>query len=358
MRFPVALLCFGLLSLSAAAQTLSPPAEATKLTDLPLPKDPAAALDLLRKTNGLGEDTKPWHVHATYQTFDEQGKPAGTGTFEMWRAGPTKYKQVFDSPSFKQTEYGTEKGVFRTGYNYPVPYPESFLLEELVHPLPPATDMPAKLEFRDLKLGAVKLKCVMVSERLLYDAFPPIGLSPTYCYDLEKPLLQLSLENTTTRIIRNRFVLFRGEYVAKQVDIFEKNGAIMHVTVDEIESLPQVVDDFFAPAAAAESAKPLTILGPTMNRTKGLSGGHIIKAVDPKFPDEEGGKKPTEGIVRLKATVTRDGHLRDISLVTAPDSAFAISAIQAVTTYKLQPYTLNSEAVEVELNIDVNFKRW
>ena len=358
MRFPAALLC--LLSLpvcGAVAQTASDPALVIKLTDRPLPKDPAAALDILRKTNGLGEDTKPWHVHATYQTFDEQGKPSGTGTFEMWWASPTKYKQVFDSPSFKQTEYGTEKGVFRAGYNYPVPYPESFLLKELVHPLPSATTLPAKLDFRDLALGAVKLKCVMASEHLSYDAFPPLGLFPTYCYDPQKPLLQLSVEDTTTRIIRNKFVLFRDEYLAKQIDIFEKSSAIMHITVDEVESLPQIVVDVFAPTATADPAKPLTVLGPKMNRLKGLTGGQIIQAVDPKFPVEKGGQKPTEGLVRLKGIVTRDGHLRDISVVAAPDSAFAISAIQAVTTYKLQPFTLNSEAVEVELNIDVNFKR-
>ena len=182
MRLPAALLC--LLSLpvcGAVAQTASDPALVIKLTDRPLPKDPAAALDLLRKTNGLGEDTKPWHVHATYQTFDEQGKPSGTGTFEMWWASATKYKEDYVSESFKQTVYGTESKPVRVGYPFNTPYPEAFLESEIVHPVPNHAEVSeARLDPRDLTLGTLKLHCTMLWQHFNRDAFPPLGLYPTY----------------------------------------------------------------------------------------------------------------------------------------------------------------------------------
>jgi hypothetical protein len=49
----------------------------------PMTTDPAQLLDLAAQLNGLdGPDVKPWHVKATYETFDDEGKSKATGTFE------------------------------------------------------------------------------------------------------------------------------------------------------------------------------------------------------------------------------------------------------------------------------------
>ena len=261
MRLPAALLC--LLSLpvcGAVAQTASDPA---------------------RKTNGLGEDTKPWHVHATYQTFDEQGKPSGTGTFEMWWASATKYKEDYVSESFKQTVYGTESKPVRVGYPSNTPYPEAFLESEIVHPVPNHAEVSeARLDPRDLTLGTLKLHCTMLWQHFNRDAFPPLGLYPTYCSG-DKPVLRLSLENSTNQISRNQLVLFRDEYLARQISITDRDQSLMQITVDQIETLKDVPDSFFTPPPEAISLNSRPVIdGKSM---PGFSLGHLVSSADPIY---------------------------------------------------------------------------
>ncbi len=55
---------------------------------------------------------KPWHLIATYQTFDDQGKPKDHGNFEEWWAGPDRYKLSYVSSGFNQVEFGMKQARF------------------------------------------------------------------------------------------------------------------------------------------------------------------------------------------------------------------------------------------------------
>jgi hypothetical protein len=50
-----------------------------------LPKDPRAVFAAAAPFYNFSDPAlKPWHLKATYQLYDEKGKPAEEGTFEYW----------------------------------------------------------------------------------------------------------------------------------------------------------------------------------------------------------------------------------------------------------------------------------
>src|ERR1039458_3366375 len=76
-----------------------------------LPKDPraifAAAAPFYDFTS---PELKPWHLKATYQLYDEKGKPSEQGTFEYWWASPTVYRSTWTRPSATRTVWYTADG--------------------------------------------------------------------------------------------------------------------------------------------------------------------------------------------------------------------------------------------------------
>jgi hypothetical protein len=49
-------------------------------------------------------NTVPLHIKATYQLLEDKGVVTETGTFEEFRVSDKKYKLIYSSPSFNQTD--------------------------------------------------------------------------------------------------------------------------------------------------------------------------------------------------------------------------------------------------------------
>jgi TonB family protein len=80
-----------------------------------------------------------------------------------------------------------------------------------------------------------------------------------------------------------------------------------------------------------------------------------ISVVRPKYP-KEARKKKIDGPVVLRATVTLDGNLKDIAVVSG-DPILAAAALAAVQQWRYQPSKINGEPVEAQHDITVTFKR-
>ena len=85
----------------------------------------------------------------------------------------------------------------------------------------------------------------------------------------------------------------------------------------------------------------------------GVTPGKLIKRVAPKYP-KEARKRRIHGQVILKGTITKDGHLIDLKIVSG-DPVFVEAAIAAVKRWKYKPYLLYGTPVEVDTTISVNF---
>lgn len=86
----------------------------------------------------------------------------------------------------------------------------------------------------------------------------------------------------------------------------------------------------------------------------GVTEGGLIKRVSPKYP-KEARKKHIEGAVILTGTITKDGEIADLLVVTG-DQLLAQAAMDAVKNWKYRPYLLVGKPVWVKTQITVNFK--
>ncbi len=322
-----------------------------KPADLPLPKDANGILSLAAQVNGLGAPgLQPWHVKASYETFNREGKSDGHGTFEMFWAGPEKYKQIFTSPAFTQTEYGSAGGNYHTGDSASAPYPQAFLIEQLLRPMPSQEDIDeANPERRERAFGSVKLQCVMLSQKIVRLAYAPLGLFPTYCFEPNKPILRFSSYGGDVDTVFNQLVLFQGRFFAKQISVADNSRPAISIQVDEVGGISNVDDAFFAPPANAVKVndKPTDV-------APGVMAGSILTKVAPSYPEAAKHKRVT-GTVVLGAVIGRDGRIHRLKILKSPDPELTVAALIAVRQWEYKPYTLYGNAVEVNTTINVIF---
>jgi len=82
--------------------------------------------------------------------------------------------------------------------------------------------------------------------------------------------------------------------------------------------------------------------------------GDPIDGVSPKYP-KEGIKQKIQGSVVLSLSVSKDGKVKNVSVLSG-DPVLANAAAHAVSKWKYVPYFRNDQPVEVQTTIIVNFK--
>jgi len=87
--------------------------------------------------------------------------------------------------------------------------------------------------------------------------------------------------------------------------------------------------------------------------SEGRTGGKLLRRVEPAYP-QMARSLGLQGIVTLRATITKSGDVRNVQAVSGP-SILAAAAVSAVRRWKYEPVRLNGEIVEVETDIQVNF---
>jgi TonB family protein len=127
---------------------------------------------------------------------------------------------------------------------------------------------------------------------------------------------------------------FKGDFLALRMNFFYNPAP-----------KPQTSAESPAGPVSEPSAHPPTIVVPP----------RPISVVRPKYP-KEARKKKIEGPVVLRASVTLDGTLRDLTVVSG-DPILADAALEAVRQWRYQPSKVNGEPVEAQHEITVTFKR-
>src|SRR5277367_2501863 len=86
------LVAFGQAGQQSSPQTNRVVAAAPVMANPVIPKNLKDLMVLGWRVNGVEGVDKPWHLKATYQTFDADGNVTGSGTYEEWVASPEKWK--------------------------------------------------------------------------------------------------------------------------------------------------------------------------------------------------------------------------------------------------------------------------
>jgi TonB family protein len=326
--------------LSAMAQDA---ASAAPTSPAALPTNPKELLLLTAKTNGLaGDDIKPWHLKVSYTLIDDKSEAGEQKSYEEFWVGDKKFKRIYSSKASTVTEYGTEKGILVSGGETMEEMGE-MVRRELLNPLP-FLSVVEKNSFvaRDVDAGGSKLTCVSFKD----GQGNPTGQA--WCMEATLSVLRVHAAAGGIQIIRNRILQSQGRYVAGELKFLRDHKPFLTAHVESIEPLANLDEAFFTPPADAVPAKPHKIA-----ISAGVAVGMIQQKIQPVYP-AEAKAAGVSGTVVLQATISRDGHIEYLRVVSGP-AMLQQAAMDAVRQWTYRPYLLNGEPVEVQTTVNVIF---
>ncbi|MGA9790110.1 MAG: TonB family protein, partial [Terriglobales bacterium] len=112
-------------------------------------------------------------------------------------------------------------------------------------------------------------------------------------------------------------------------------------------------------ASATNPSSLITILSakasvPAVPVSMGVSGGQLLYKTLPAYPSQARQQR-MEGTVILTAMVMEDGTLSEIKVVKG-SPVLALSAVDAVKTWRYQPFQLDGKPIQGETKITIDFK--
>jgi TonB family protein len=336
------------------AATLPGFAQTTGNAGAGLPKDPRGILAAAAPFYDFSSpELKPWHLKATYQLYDEKGKPSEQGVYEYWWASPKVYRSTWTRQNATHSDWHTADGkhaYLATGERLGLF--EYKLRNELMSPLPRIGDLDAskfRLERQSVSSGGVKFPCVMVIPVLpLHPQMQtePLGIFPTYCFDPKLPVLRTSYSFGTLTTEFNNVVEVQKKYLPREILYFDGKREILSATVDGVTPLTPS-DPAFTPAETATLANVDRV-----EISAGVAQGMLLKKLPPDYP-LDAKNASFSGTVTLEAIIGTDGSVRDLQVLASPMPSLADSALEAVSHWEYKPYMLNGEPVEVKTTVDV-----
>jgi TonB family protein len=296
---------------------------------------------------------KPWHLKASYQLGDDEGKPAGQGTYEYWWVAPQVYRSTWTRGVTAYTEWHTADGrVAYQGESEALSYFERKLGTALVSPLTASGELdPAKFRLDDHGVTATNsvVSCfntVPVAQKADPVQAPAFGIFPTYCFNTKKQFL-LGIYSFGTLVMQyNDFTQFQGKALARIFSFREGTRYFLTARIEETGMLSPSDPALVPP----EAAKPVRI-------EKGQIGTYaaerlLVKKVPPAYP-QDAKDAHVEGTVVLQSVIGIDGRVRDLQILSAPSPSLAFSAFRSVSQRQYKPCTINGEPTEMETTIGV-----
>jgi TonB family protein len=331
---------------SAASPAAGPVASAPSTPAMP--SDPGQLLALAAKLNGLdGPDVKPWHLKASYETFDEKGKSTGTGTYEEWWVSEKQYKRSYTSAKFNQTDYSTINGVFRSGEQKWGEAPLSLLRPLMLSPFPtPKSMIGATIKVEKRSVGNVKLQCLHFTWPIPDASLAFAGSSPGFCLGDTAPILRVTIVGNWRQVLANGITLFQGHYIPRDLQVNEDRKPLLKV---HIESLTNWTDGSLEdlPSDARAVTLPISLSSQQLNALN-------LWKVAPHYPQASKDLK-TQGTVLFDARIGIDGTVQGLATVSSPSKALTEAAEAAVRQWRYNPQLLAGEPVEMLTQIHVIF---
>jgi TonB family protein len=348
---PLVFLVFGVRPGDLVAQD-GAKAAATAAAPMPvvaMPSDPKELLELAARQNGLtGAELRPWHLKASFQVFDDEGKVKDQVTMEEFWAGPKKNRVSYSGKELAQTIYSTESGLMRSGSTGLLPFLVEEAGGELLRPLPDV-DFFEHYDFRkkERKTGGVQLLCLEEKQQAPAGTF--LSSSPLmYCLSDDKPVLRVTLAGGgVLETVRNKIALFQGRYVPLEMMLSRSAKPSVTVHVDSLESLRAPEESDFAPPADAVPLEREVAI------SSGLANGLILSKAVPHYPMEAKAAH-ISGTIVMSARIDKEGHVGNLEVVSGPRE-LQKAALDAVRQWVYRPYLLNGEPVVVKTTINIVF---
>ena len=299
----------------------SPGADAVDLTNWPSKE---AALNGLQST-----DLQPWHIVITYDQFDEDGDNVHSGVYEEYWVGAKKYKRIYESDNLNQTDYATDKGLYRLGDQQ---WPDRAQLQVRAEVIDPFSYAATLVGFHgrnvERTFSGYKLQCVSLER--------DSGISdPTqYCFEPDSSILRYNRGVGWFQTVYNRIVPFQGRSLAKEVEVTDGGKPYLKLRVETIELISHVDDADFTP--------PPNAIGPLGDRVSGVRL-RPTKTSDPEWP---AALRKQHFTVTVEIVVGKDGHVVSAHGISGPAEAYK-GCEDAVRKWVFPPYLVLGKPTEV-----------
>ncbi len=297
--------------------------------DLPTWLNKEASLNGLQST-----DLLPWHIVVTYNQFDEDGDNVHSGVYEEYWVGDKKYKRVYKSDNLNQTDYATDKGLYRHGDQRWPNRAESQVRAEVIAPFSYAATLQG-FHGRNLErtFSGYNLQCVLIER--------DSGISdPTqYCFEPNSSILRYSRGFGWFQTVYNRIVSFQGRSLGQEVDVTDGGKPYLKLRVEIIELLSHVDDANFVP--------PSDAVGPLGDRVSGVSLKPISMSSHPEWPAS---LRTQHFTVMVEIVIGKNGHVVSAHGASGPPEGYK-ACEDAVRKWVFKPYPVLDKPVEVEQKV-------
>jgi hypothetical protein len=329
---------------SASDATIRPPAVA-------VPKNPSDILSLAATLNGVdGANARPWHIKLSYDEFDEDGDNVRSGLLEEFHISPTKYRRIYTTDNFNQTEVATGSALYRSGDQAWPPSAQSSVRDAALRPLYVSTrsSRETRLDKIDRQIGSAKLSCVVFRQTagIISPSTPRIiviGAMPAFCFDAGTVMLRYK-QDMGGEITYNNFILFQEHYVARDIAITLAGRAFLKIHVEELGEIAEVRDTFFQPPPGS-----VDLIGTRVAVPWGaVLDECVISEGTLNHP------RSANGRVNVKVIIDKEGKIRADAMDGPP--ALHKAVLDALHGYKLRPFLILGQPVEVESRTAFEFR--
>ncbi len=298
--------------------------------DLPNWLSKEAALNGLQST-----DLLPWHIVVTHDQFDEDGDNVHSGVYEEYWIGAKKYKRIYKSDNFNQTDYATDKGLYRHGDQQWPDRAQSQVRLEVIAPFNYAATL---LGFHgrnvERTFSGYKLQCVLI------EGDSEISDPTQYCFEPGSSVLRYNRGLGWFQTVYNRIVPFQERNLAQDVDVTDGGKPYLKLRVETMELLSHVDDANFLP--------PPDAVGPLGGRVSGVRSEPIRM---PSLPQWPASLRAQHFAVRVEIVIGKDGHVVSAHAVSGPPEGYK-ACEDAVRRWVFKPYLVLDKPVEVEQKVE------
>lgn len=336
------LLCF-----SAIGQTQAPVTDAAPPAGLTTPAELFALA--ANQSDIRSSDSTPFQLKATFTLTNLDGKSTTGEYSEIW-ISKDRWRRDLSYGSYKESR----SCVSGTGYTLVPGKKIDFSVAEMVFnisPHVPSVKDPDKandgwsLE-HDTVNGVPVLKAASTNVNLVRTYAPDIYL---FTADKSYPLGNTS---SIRSLVYSKFNITLGKTVPYRVlaQYFNSNRNV-DFNITSLEAIANPPDDsLIIPGASKEDCPAKR---PSGNST-GVISGLLTTRVSPVFP-QQARRQGVGGTVVRHITISKEGKVSDIQIVSSPRSDLSGSAIEAVKQYVYKPFLLDGQPVETDGTVSINY---
>ncbi|SDF94974.1 energy transducer TonB [Terriglobus roseus] len=312
-------------------------------------KQDPKALELLeharQMTLATAKGLPAYKLEASFETFDEKGVSDGVGTLvqtalpDGHRRQTVTYRgRTLDSMWFNTVHRVADKE-----------YEETLVLRSMLNALTNTLPSQAELLKRNVQIGTensgLKMDCAVVS-------IPPHDEGKKhsatqrheFCMDATNGMLRMVVVQGGGLVL-NRFRKLGSAYVPGDVQITQDGVKRAGLTVNHFATDPTLTVADFELARTNGKADTSRIIVDTDT---------VLEKTQPTYPPSAVWSSQ-RGTVAMKAIIGTDGLVKDVNVVSSPSALLADSASEAVRQWRYEPYLVDSEPIEVEASVSVNY---